>query len=101
MPGNDRLVLQVIVGSTRPGRVGPPVGRWVHEYAEKHSGFAVEFIDLAEVALRVLDEPNHPGLRRYTHKHAKRWSATVDRADAYIFSGAPGRCTLSSRRYRF
>jgi NAD(P)H-dependent FMN reductase len=51
----------------------------------KHGGFAVEFIDLAEVALPVLDEPNHPGLSRYTHEHTKRWSATVDRADAYVF----------------
>jgi NAD(P)H-dependent FMN reductase len=85
MPDNDRLVLQVIVGSTRPGRVGLPVGRWMYEYAEKHGGFDVEFIDLAEVGLPVLDEPNHPSLRRYIHEHTKRWSATVDRADAYVF----------------
>jgi NAD(P)H-dependent FMN reductase len=85
MPDNDRLVLQVIVGSTRPGRVGLPVGRWMYEHAEKHGGLDVEFIDLAEVALPILDEPNHPALRHYTREHTKRWSATVDRADAYVF----------------
>ena len=35
--------------------------------------------------LPLLDEPNHPRLRRYTHQHTKDWSATVDRADAFVF----------------
>jgi NAD(P)H-dependent FMN reductase len=82
---DNRPVLQVIAGSTRPGRVGLPVARWVVEHAGKHGGFATELIDLAEVALPILDEPNHPRLRRYTRDHTKRWSATIDRADAYVF----------------
>jgi NAD(P)H-dependent FMN reductase len=81
----DKPVLQVVIGSTRPGRAGLPVGRWVAEQAEKDDRFDVELVDLAEVALPIVDEPNHPRLRRYTHDHTRRWSATVERADAFVF----------------
>ncbi|MDX6229992.1 MAG: hypothetical protein QOI76_3382 [Frankiales bacterium] len=78
-------VLKIIVASTRPGRVGAPVGRWVTGIAEQHAGFAVEVVDLAEVGLPLMDEPNHPRLRAYTHEHTKAWSATIDAADAFVF----------------
>lgn len=81
----DRPVLQVVVGSTRPGRVALPVAQWVHERAAAHGGFTAELIDLAEVGLPLFDEPYHPRLRRYVHDHTKRWSATVERADAFVF----------------
>jgi NAD(P)H-dependent FMN reductase len=77
--------LQIIIASTRPGRVGLPVAEWFRDRAVKHGGFEVEVIDLAEVKLPMMDEPNHPRLRRYTHQHTKDWSATVDRADAFVF----------------
>jgi NAD(P)H-dependent FMN reductase len=80
-----RPVLQIIAASTRPGRRGIAVARWVEQLAEAHGGFDVELVDLAEVGLPVFDEPNHPRLRRYEHQHTKDWSATVDRADAYVF----------------
>ncbi len=78
-------ILQIIIASTRPGRVGPSVAAWIQERAIAHGGFDVELIDLAEVNLPMMDEPNHPRLRRYTHQHTKDWSATIDRGDAYIF----------------
>jgi len=78
-------ILQVVVASTRPGRKGPAVADWFLERAHAHAGFDVERIDLAEVALPLFDEPNHPRLREYTHEHTRRWSATVARADAYVF----------------
>jgi len=78
-------VLQIIVASTRPGRVGPSVARWIHERAIGHGRFDVELIDLAEVNLPLLDEPHHPRLRQYVHQHTKDWSATIARADAFIF----------------
>jgi NAD(P)H-dependent FMN reductase len=77
--------LQIIIASTRPGRVGLPVGEWVQAVAVKHGGFEnVEVVDLAEWNLPFMDEPNHPRLRRYEHEHTKKWSATIDRADAYV-----------------
>ena len=78
-------ILQIIIASTRPGRVGPSVASWIHQRAIAHGGFDVELIDLAEVNLPMFDEPNHPRLRQYVHQHTKDWSATIDRADAFIF----------------
>lgn len=78
--------LQVILASTRPGRVGLPVFNWFVERAERHSAFEeVDGVDLAELGLPFMDEPNHPRLRRYEHQHTKDWSARVEAADAFVF----------------
>jgi NAD(P)H-dependent FMN reductase len=77
--------LHVILASTRPGRAGEPIADWFVERAIAHGAFDVELVDLAEVALPFMDEPNHPRLRRYTHEHTKAWSARVDSADAFVF----------------
>ena len=81
----SRPTLQVVIASTRPGRVGPSVARWFHGVADTHGGFDVELIDLAAVALPMFDEPKHPRFGDYTHQHTKDWSATIGRADAFVF----------------
>jgi NAD(P)H-dependent FMN reductase len=78
-------VLRIIVGSTRPGRVGPAVADWIADRAREQGGFDVQVTDLAELNLPILDEPNHPRLRQYVHQHTKDWSALVESADAFIF----------------
>jgi NAD(P)H-dependent FMN reductase len=78
-------VLQVVIASTRPGRVGLPVAQWFADAARAHGGFEVEVVDLAEVNLPFFDEPNHPRLGQYLHQHTRDWSATVSRADAFVF----------------
>jgi NAD(P)H-dependent FMN reductase len=78
------LKLQVIIASTRPGRVGKPVGTWFYNLAKDHEAFDVELIDLAEVNLPFLDEPSHPRLQQYTHRHTKDWSARINSGDAYV-----------------
>jgi len=77
--------LQIIIASTRPGRVGLPVARWFEQRARAHGGFEIEVVDLLELNLPFLDEPKHPRLRQYTHQHTKEWSAKVDAADAFAF----------------
>jgi NAD(P)H-dependent FMN reductase len=77
--------LQIVVASTRPGRVGLPVGHWFHDVALEDGRFGVELIDLAEVALPFFDEPKHPRLGDYVHQHTRDWSATIRRADAFAF----------------
>jgi len=76
--------LLVIVASTRPGRIGRAFGDWMVDYARQHSDFEVEMADLAEIALPLFDEPNHPRLGQYRHEHTKAWSRTVDAADAFV-----------------
>lgn len=77
--------LQIIIGSTRPGRVGPAVAEWFTNLAQLDGTFDVELIDLARAGLPLLDEPRHPRLREYTNDHTKAWSRTIERADAYVF----------------
>jgi NAD(P)H-dependent FMN reductase len=81
----DRPRLMIVIASTRPGRVGLPVGEWFAGRARAHGGFEVDVADLAEIALPFMDEPKHPRLRQYTHQHTKDWSARVDAADAFAF----------------
>ncbi len=77
--------LKIIIASTRPGRKSPALGNWIFEVAEKHTEFSVELLDLAEINLPFLDEPNHPRLQKYTKEHTKKWSAQIESADAFIF----------------
>jgi NAD(P)H-dependent FMN reductase len=84
-PENTRPRLAVVIASSRPGRLAPAVAEWFVAAADQHSGFAIDLIDLAEVNLPFLDEPNHPRLRQYTHQHTREWSARVDAADAFVF----------------
>ena len=79
------LKLNVIVCSTRPGRVGLSIGRWFETYAKEHGGFDVSLEDLADYALPVFDDPHHPRLRKYEHAHTKAWSESVESADAFVF----------------
>jgi NAD(P)H-dependent FMN reductase len=81
----SRPTLQIVIASTRPGRVGLPVAEWFRDRAGAHGGFELDVVDLAELGLPFMDEPNHPRLRRYEHRHTKDWSARVEAADAFVF----------------
>ncbi|TVZ01172.1 NADPH-dependent oxidoreductase [Trebonia kvetii] len=78
-------VLRIVIGSTRPGRIGPSVATWIAERAREHGGFDVQVTDLAELNLPLYDEPNHPRLRQYVNQHTKDWSALAGASDAFIF----------------
>jgi NAD(P)H-dependent FMN reductase len=77
--------LLIVIGSTRPGRLGLPIAEWIRDHAEDHGDFEVEMADLAEINLPFMDEPHHPRFRNYVHQHTRDWSAMVDDADAFIF----------------
>jgi NAD(P)H-dependent FMN reductase len=77
--------LMIIVGSTRPGRVGLPMAEWIRDLTVRHGGFqSLDFADLAEIDLPFMNEPHHPRLQRYTHQHTRDWSDRVARADAFV-----------------
>ena len=77
--------LKIISSSVRPGRKGPLIAKWVVEKAKQHGGFEVELLDLGEINLPMMNEPMHPRFKKYEHEHTKKWSATIDEADAFIF----------------
>ncbi|MFH8365900.1 NADPH-dependent FMN reductase [Streptomyces sp. NPDC018031] len=77
--------LHTVVASNRPGSNGRPLGDWFTRQAIAHGSFEAGVVDLAEVALPFLDEPEHPSTGRYVHQHTKDWSATITAADALVW----------------
>ena len=47
----------IIVGSTRPGRIGDTIAKWVHDLAKRRTDAEFELVDIAEYRLPLLDEP--------------------------------------------
>ena len=76
--------LHVIVASNRPGSAGLPVADWFIGHAAAREDLEITLVDLAEVALPFLDEPEHPSNRNYVHQHTRDWSAVVSAADAFV-----------------
>lgn len=77
--------LKIISSTVRPGRKGPIVTKWIADIANQNDSFKVEVLDLGEINLPMMNEPNHPSLKKYEHEHTKWWSAKIDEADAFIF----------------
>ena len=78
------LKVAIIVGSTRPNRVGGIVGDWVAAVAGKRDDAEFTLIDLLEVNLPLLDEGMPPLAGQYTQQHTKDWAATVAQFDAFL-----------------
>ena len=77
--------LKIITSTVRPGRKGPIVAAWIADLAKQQGDFNVEILDLGEINLPLMNEANHPILKKYEHEHTKQWSAKIEEADAFIF----------------
>ena len=74
----------IILGSTRPGRNGEQVARWVAEQAAGRSDARFELVDIADFGLPLLDEPYPPAMGQYQHDHTRRWAAKVAELDGFV-----------------
>ena len=81
------MKLQVIVGSTRPGRATPSVAKWVINEAQNLPETQVELVDLADFALPFFDEAISPRYNpnRQPAASVQKWLDKVAEADAYIY----------------
>lgn len=79
------IKLMIVVGSVRPGRVGSTIAEWVRDTAVADGRFDVDFCELKELDLPLLDEPNHPRLHQYTQPHTIAWSERVAGTEAFVF----------------
>lgn len=79
------LRIAVIIGSTRPGRVGEQVARWVFEISRKRQDAEFELVDIKEFNLPLLDEPVPPSQGKYSQPHTKAWAAKIAAFDAFVF----------------
>jgi len=77
--------LKIISATVRQGRKGPVIASWIKELAVQSGNFEVELIDLGELKLPIMEEPNHPAMQKYQFEHTKKWSAKIEEADAFIF----------------
>ena len=75
----------IILGSTRPGRNGEAVAKWVYEVSKKRTDGEFEYVDIKDYNLPLLDEPIPPSLGQYTKEHTKAWAAKIDSFDAFVF----------------
>ncbi|PYF97873.1 NAD(P)H-dependent FMN reductase [Georgenia satyanarayanai] len=74
----------VIVSSTRPTRVGDKVAQWVASIAPE--GTEVEVVDLAEVDLPFLVEPELPATGNYTLASTVAWSERIRSYDGLVIT---------------
>ena len=67
----------IILGSTRPGRNGEAVAKWVLELASQRTDAEFELIDLLDYKLPHLDEAIPPSMAQYTQPHTQQWAAKI------------------------
>src|SRR3954466_7557067 len=79
------LRIAIIIGSTRPGRVGESVAKWVFELTKKRTEAEFELVDIKDFNLPLLDEPVPPSMGQYSKEHTKTWAAKIDSFDGYVF----------------
>ncbi|MFF7680441.1 NADPH-dependent FMN reductase [Actinacidiphila glaucinigra] len=77
--------IAVILGSTRPGRIGEGVAQWVYENAALRDDAEYELVDVADYALPLLDEPVPPSMGRYSRPHTFAWAEKIASFDGYVF----------------
>lgn len=80
------MKLQVIVGSTRPGRQTLKFATWIANEAKKLPDTEVELVDLADYELPFFDEIASPryNQHREINAPAQKWLAKLQEGDAYI-----------------
>ncbi|SDX49871.1 NADPH-dependent FMN reductase [Paenibacillus sp. CF384] len=79
------LKIAIILGSTRPGRNGEAVARWVTDIASKRTDASFELVDLADFNLPLLDEPIPASMGQYSKPHTIAWSEKISSFDGYVF----------------
>ncbi|NNG35474.1 NADPH-dependent FMN reductase [Nakamurella aerolata] len=76
----------LVVGSTRPVRVGDQLAEQIAPLLSEGAGLPVRVVDLAELDLPLLNEPVMAGASiDYAHEHTKAWSELVKDAEAVVF----------------
>jgi NAD(P)H-dependent FMN reductase len=79
------IKIAMITESTRPGRVGEAVGRWVYDIARKRTDADFEAIDLKELKLPLVDEAVPPSMGQYSQPHTKAWVKRIAPFDGFVF----------------
>ncbi len=79
----DKPKIGIIIGSNRPARVCQAVAEWAMQTMADNQ-LTYELIDLAEIDLPFLDEPDIPARHHYTKAHTKQWSDIISNYDGFV-----------------
>jgi NAD(P)H-dependent FMN reductase len=79
------LDVAIVLGSTRPGRLGEAVAKWVHGLARQRTDARYDLVDIQDYRLPLLDEPVPPSQHKYSKDHTKRWAEKIAGYDAFVF----------------
>ena len=83
--------IAIIVGSTRPGRKGTTVGRWVHDHTLQRDDVpgkvTFDLVELEDFDLPLLQEATVPAAadREYETPQTQAWSEAIDAYDGFVF----------------
>ncbi|MGW4065842.1 NAD(P)H-dependent oxidoreductase [Amycolatopsis sp. NPDC004747] len=78
------IKIGIVLGSTRRGRVGDQVARWVHERAARRGDAEFAVIDLRDHPLPHLEEaPGFSG--RYEDERTQAFAAVIASCDGFVF----------------
>jgi NAD(P)H-dependent FMN reductase len=75
----------IIIGSTRPARVGTQVAEWVHQAAARRSDADFALVDLADFRLPLFDQAVPPAMGGVGGPEAQAWVRTIDALDGFVF----------------
>src|SRR3954451_10811475 len=83
--------IAIIIGSTRPGRKGTSVGRWVHDHALQRddvpSKASFDLVELEDFDLPLLERATVRAAadREYETPETRAWSEAIDGYDGFVF----------------
>ena len=80
-----QLKIGVIVSSTRPTRLGRKVTDWFMSQIKEMPDVQFEVLDLAEINLPVLSEPQSAMTGEYTQESSKQWSKRIASFDGFVW----------------
>ncbi|MCL5224312.1 MAG: NAD(P)H-dependent oxidoreductase, partial [Patescibacteria group bacterium] len=83
----DRIKLRVILGSTRQGRLGDKLAKWIHDLAKERGDLDVELLDLRDYPLPFLGEEARSASEP-ADKLIAAWATKVSEADGFIIATA-------------
>lgn len=81
------MKIGIIIGSTREGRNGEAVGKWVEQHAHAKGGSDYELIDLKSFDLPLFTSQPLPMMayKQYDSEAVTAWSRAIDACDGYVF----------------
>lgn len=75
--------IPVILGSTRQGRAGESVSRWLMDQLQRRDDADFQLVDLRDYPLPFFNHPLPPASGKYAPE-AKSWAETVEAGDGFL-----------------